>query len=89
MPDQLSILNFIDGKYVRPTSNQWLDNVNPADGQVWGLFSLGSQQYRLDNLTNAGRSLGVIGDGTSDGGAFLTDPSDPSQFWTFARLGPR
>jgi aminomuconate-semialdehyde/2-hydroxymuconate-6-semialdehyde dehydrogenase len=36
MPDQLKILNFINGQYIAPVSRQWLDNVNPADGLVVG-----------------------------------------------------
>lgn len=36
MPDQLKILNFIDGRYVEPVSKEWLDNVDPADGQIVG-----------------------------------------------------
>ncbi len=31
-----SILNFINGDYVQPRSNDWLDNVNPADGLIVG-----------------------------------------------------
>ena len=36
MPEPLKISNFINGQYVPPLSNQWIDNVNPADGQVVG-----------------------------------------------------
>ncbi len=36
MSDQLQILNFINGQYAEPLSNEWLDNVNPADGQISG-----------------------------------------------------
>jgi len=31
-----SIVNFINGQYVDPSSQEWLDNVNPADGKTVG-----------------------------------------------------
>ncbi len=31
-----SILNYIDGKYVAPINGQWLDNYQPAKGEVYG-----------------------------------------------------
>ena len=36
MTEQLNTLNFINGQFVEPVANQWLDNVNPADGKVIG-----------------------------------------------------
>ncbi|MFT7629156.1 MAG: aminomuconate-semialdehyde/2-hydroxymuconate-6-semialdehyde dehydrogenase [Mariniblastus sp.] len=30
------ILNFINGKYVAPQSDDWIDNINPADGSTTG-----------------------------------------------------
>ncbi len=30
------IQNFIDGKFINPISNQWLDNYNPATGEIYG-----------------------------------------------------
>lgn len=32
----MNIQNFINGKYVDPTHNNWLDNYNPSDGEVYG-----------------------------------------------------
>ncbi len=36
MTDSTKILNFINGQYREPESNQWIDNVCPADGTVVG-----------------------------------------------------
>lgn len=33
------ILNFINGKYVEPVSGEWLDNYNPATGEVYSQIS--------------------------------------------------
>ncbi|MET2985381.1 aldehyde dehydrogenase [Aureibaculum conchae] len=32
----MKIQNYIDGKFVNPTHNGWLDNINPANGEVYG-----------------------------------------------------
>ena len=32
----MKILNYIDGEYTEPLSGQWLDNIEPASGQVYG-----------------------------------------------------
>ncbi len=32
----MNIQNFIDGNFINPISNQWLDNYNPATGKVYG-----------------------------------------------------
>ena len=29
------ILNYIDGIYIEPQSNKWLDNYNPSNGEVY------------------------------------------------------
>ncbi len=31
----MKILNFIDGQYAEPLSNNWLDNYNPSNGEVY------------------------------------------------------
>jgi len=36
MTDTQTILNFINGQYVAPKSDQWIDNVCPATGAVVG-----------------------------------------------------
>ena len=30
------ILNYINGSYVAPKSNEWIDNYNPSNGEVYG-----------------------------------------------------
>ena len=32
----MNIQNFINGKYVDPTKNNWIDNYNPSDGTIYG-----------------------------------------------------
>ena len=32
----MNIKNFIDGEYINPVSNKWLDNYNPATGNIYG-----------------------------------------------------
>ena len=32
----MKILNYIDGEFLHPVSNKWLDNYNPASGKVYG-----------------------------------------------------
>lgn len=39
MSEPKKILNFINGQYSEPASNQWIDNVNPADGHVVGVIA--------------------------------------------------
>lgn len=36
MNEPLAVLNFINGQFVEPESNQWIDNVCPADGKTVG-----------------------------------------------------
>ena len=30
------ILNYINGTYVAPKSNEWIDNYNPSNGEIYG-----------------------------------------------------
>ncbi|MDO1501425.1 aldehyde dehydrogenase [Winogradskyella maritima] len=32
----MNIQNYINGEFINPTSNAWLDNYNPANGEVYG-----------------------------------------------------
>jgi aminomuconate-semialdehyde/2-hydroxymuconate-6-semialdehyde dehydrogenase len=32
------ILNYIDGEFIEPVSHQWLDNFNPATGEIYSLI---------------------------------------------------
>ncbi len=33
------ILNYINGEYVEPKSNKWLDNYNPSNGEIYGAIA--------------------------------------------------
>ena len=33
---QMNIQNYINGQFVNPISNDWLDNYNPSIGEVYG-----------------------------------------------------
>lgn len=32
----MKVLNYINGKFENPISNEWIDNINPANGEVYG-----------------------------------------------------
>ena len=40
----IKIQNFINGKYVNPISNNWMDNYCPADGEVYGQIPNSSKE---------------------------------------------
>ena len=40
----IQIKNYINGKYLDPIQNEWLDNYNPADGSIYGKTPNSSSQ---------------------------------------------
>jgi aminomuconate-semialdehyde/2-hydroxymuconate-6-semialdehyde dehydrogenase len=40
----LQIQNYINGQYVNPQSNEWLDNYNPSNGEVYGQIPNSSEK---------------------------------------------
>jgi len=51
----LNILNYINGHYENPTSNDWIDNYCPANGEVYGQIPNSSKED-VDNAYIAAKS---------------------------------
>ena len=49
------ILNFINGSFHSPVNNQWIDNYNPSNGEVYGLIP-NSTKEDVDNAYIAAKS---------------------------------
>jgi len=54
-PFELNILNYINGHYENPTSNDWIDNYCPANGEVYGQIPNSSKED-VDNAYIAAKS---------------------------------
>ena len=42
----MKIKNYINGEYVNPISNNWIENYNPSIGEVYGQL----QNFHLDSI---------------------------------------
>ncbi len=49
-----TIQNYIDGEMRNPQGNQWMDNINPATGKVYGKIPL-SDHSDVENAVNAAK----------------------------------
>ncbi len=52
--DKLKILNYINGEYVAPVSEKWLDNYNPSNGEVYSQIA-DSNQEDVENAYQAAK----------------------------------
>src|SRR5690606_39199060 len=51
----MNIKNYINGEYINPTSNDWIDNYCPANGEIYGQIP-NSSKGDVENAYKAAKS---------------------------------
>ena len=51
----MKIQNYINGKFIPPLSNEWLDNYNPSNGEIYGQIPNSSKED-IANAYSAAKS---------------------------------